>query len=109
MCSSDLMFSVHQIVIQYRKSEAGLWFELEGLRVKETEVYEEEQLDREIRRLNLERELFIVAKLSDKMFIDPERMKISIFFACEDIGFTRVMSRISNLQKYWSKEETIKI
>ncbi len=102
-------FAVEKIRIQYNKTSAGLWFELKGVIESQAEDVDEELLDREIRRIKMEQELFVVGKLSDEMIIDPLAMSISIFFACEDIGFARTMTRINNLQNYWAQWEKIKI
>lgn len=95
--------------IRFKKTGTGLWFEVKGEWDIGSGGLTEELIDRELRRIEMEERLFVVRKLSDEMIIDPAAMSIAIFFASEDIGFTRTINRINKLQRYWDQWEKIKI
>jgi hypothetical protein len=67
-----------------------------------------DEIEEEIRKAKLEKELYIIRKLADKLILGKDNLYILAEFDNTGMRYERVMERISSLKRYWEKDPAMK-
>lgn len=70
--------------------------------------FDEDEIEREIKKARFERELFILRKLTDKIYFGTENFFIVAEFDLAAMGYERVMKRAEILKQYWERDPALK-
>ena len=93
-----------ELSVNFDRSSKGLLF---TIKIEwEDGVAEEDILDREIKKHNLSRDIYIVKALTDEISISVNGKKIVLVFYISSMNYEKSLLRISKLKDYWNKIET---
>ncbi|MCK9421091.1 MAG: hypothetical protein M0Q38_00645 [Bacteroidales bacterium] len=96
-----------EILISFERTPKGLIFKIR-LGEKEYNIEDmEDDLDREIRKHKLSKEIFIVKALADEITISINAKSIILVFYVTSMNYEKSLQRINKLKEYWGKKVTI--
>ncbi|MCK9218773.1 MAG: hypothetical protein PHF97_01225 [Bacteroidales bacterium] len=109
--AASILFSIHEeqvdgsMTISFDRNPKGLMFKIRlGNRSKGTMEKEDDELDKEIKKHKLSREIFIIKALSDEITISFNAKSIILVFYVSSMNYEKSLKRITQLKEYWNKQ-----
>ncbi|MCX6277368.1 MAG: hypothetical protein NT004_04645 [Bacteroidetes bacterium] len=93
--------------VSFEKSFKGLIFKINLVGNCNDFIVDEDLLDREIRRHQLGREIYIIKSLTDEFEINANGTGIHLIFYVSSINFEKSLQRIQFLKSFWEKEKNV--
>ena len=106
LLSIDLEQESDLISISFDRNPKGLIFCIKRGNIGRESEQQEDELDLEIRKYKLSKELFIVKALSDEADISFNAKSIILVFYVTSMNYEKSLQRISKLKEYWKKSVT---
>lgn len=89
--------------IEYEKEKNGIKIRFTLKEGSKKANNETDHLDQELRKHNIEKNLYIVKTLADKVNISKNLKHVELNFYISSINHEKSLSRIEKLKDYWSK------
>jgi hypothetical protein len=113
--AADILFSItglspeSVVKVFFTRNCQGLEFKLKLKmdHLDTSSIEKEDDLDREIRKHNLEREIFIIRALVDEIHIAPNAKSMTLMFYVSSMNYEKSLKRISELKEYWNKRNLL--
>lgn len=111
--AAGILFSLNdehkadRILISFDRNPKGLIFKIKLGNQEEGIKEIEDNLDREIRKHKLSKEIFIVKALADEITISINARSIILVFYVTSMNYEKSLQRINQLKEYWCKRVTI--
>ncbi|HNY00985.1 MAG TPA: hypothetical protein PKG48_00265 [Bacteroidales bacterium] len=109
-----ILTSIHEskekekIVISFERSSTGLIFKIKLVNGQD-EAAEggDDDLEREIKKHKLARDIFIIRALSDEITISVNAKSIVMVFYVSSMNYEKSLQRINELKEYWVKKNIL--
>ena len=111
--AADILFSLNdsfeidKLGISFERTRKGMVFKIKLVNGSKLEVFEEDLLEREIRRHKLSKEIFIIKALTDEITISVNAKSIILVFYISSMNYEKSLYRINQLKEYWIKMENV--
>ncbi|MEI6433207.1 MAG: hypothetical protein WCP32_00070 [Bacteroidota bacterium] len=111
--AAEVLFSIGSdevsdcLNVFFEKSLKGLIFKINLVGYRNDIIVDEDLLDREIRKHQLGRELYIIKSLTDEFRINADGTGIQLIFYVSSINFEKSLQRIQHLKTFWEKEKNV--
>jgi hypothetical protein len=111
--AAEILFSLNEmdtgnkILVSFDRNQRGLIFKI---KIENNETHDDEvedDLDKEIRKHKLSKEIFIIKALTDEITISVNGKSIILIFYVTSMNYEKSLQRINKLKEYWSKKVTL--
>ena len=111
--AAEILFSLNEsadsdrITINFDRNRKGMVFKIKLIDDCQKNTEQEDFLDREIRRHQLSKEIYIIKALTDEITISIDAKSIILVFYISSMNFEKSLYRINQLKEYWMKKENV--
>lgn len=111
--AAGILFSLNdslnksKLAVQFERNRKGLIFKIKLENGSASGEDQDDLLDREIRRHQLSKDIFIIRALTDEITISVNARSIILVFYVTSMNYEKSLFRIAQLKEYWVKTENV--
>ena len=111
--AAGILFSLNdslnksKLAVQFERNRKGLIFKIKLENSNTSGEDQDDLLDREIRRHQLSKDIFIIRALTDEITISVNARSIILVFYVTSMNYEKSLFRIAQLKEYWVKTENV--